>query len=125
MATVTAQQFTRELRAAEKGGLAQEVAKELGKQAQLAVGHIVGRHLSGPRGGAHTLGVVTSRLRSSVRATTPVVNGTRIECSIGTNVSYAGVHEFGFNGTVSVRAHQRRLRCERNRKRQRRIERGF
>lgn len=36
--------------------------------------------------------------------------GDRIEGTVGTNVIYAGVHEFGFNGQVSVAGHTRNVR---------------
>jgi phage gpG-like protein len=32
-----------------------------------------------------------------------------IEATVGTNLSYAAVHEYGFDGSVSVRAHMRHM----------------
>lgn len=58
--------------------------------------------------GPNTLGVVTNRLRSSVRPSKAVAIHDRIISSIGSNVRYAGVHEFGFQGVVQVRAFTRR-----------------
>jgi phage gpG-like protein len=43
----------------------------------------------------HRLGIVTNRLRSSLRATAPVVSGLECTTSIGSNVKYAPLHEFG------------------------------
>lgn len=51
------------------------------------------------------LGVVTGRLRQSVRTTKPQINGDQVTTSIGSNVSYAALHEFGFSGLVKVKAH--------------------
>lgn len=34
--------------------------------------------------------------------------------TVGTNVSYAAVHEYGFNGTVTIRAHQRKRKSQAN-----------
>ena len=59
----------------------------------ITVGYIQSRKLS--QRGSNTLAVRSNRLRGSVRATKPVINGTSISSSIGTNVKYAAVHEFG------------------------------
>lgn len=56
------------------------------------------------------LGVVTNRLRKSMRTTLPQVNpaaGT-VSISMGSNVSYYAGHEFGFRGRVQVKQHTRR-----------------
>lgn len=47
----------------------------------------------------------TSRLQRNIDA---VIAGN--EVSIGTNVEYAAVHNFGFKGTVQVAAHKRTIR---------------
>jgi phage gpG-like protein len=75
---------------------------------ELTVGHLQATKLS--RRGPRTLGVRTNRLRLSVR-TSParVTEGIRITSSIGSNVEYFAVHEFGFHGTVTVRQHARRI----------------
>lgn len=52
------------------------------------------------------LGVITGRLRRSARGTDPQISGSTVTTSIGSNVSYAAAHEFGFKGTVKVRAHE-------------------
>lgn len=54
------------------------------------------------------LGVKTGLLRKSLRWTRPEISGDTVTGSIGTNVKYAGVHEFGFSGTVKVRPHSRK-----------------
>jgi phage gpG-like protein len=53
------------------------------------------------------LGIVTRRLSTSLRRSAAVISGDTISARIGTNVKYFGIHEFGFNGTVAVRAHAR------------------
>jgi phage gpG-like protein len=74
---------------------------------KLTVSAIVSEKLS--RRGPTTLGVVSNRLRPSIRATRAVISAGGITASIGSNVIYAGVHEFGFDGNVRVRTHARRL----------------
>ena len=82
------------------------VARAMDVENELTVGDIDARKLS--RRGPKTLGVRTNRLRSSIRAKQTVVTGLTAQSSIGSNVVYAGAHEFGFSGTVPVRAHTRR-----------------
>lgn len=94
-----------------KGGkfpaeMSQGIARAMDYRNQLTVGHIQERKLS--QRGTKTLGVVTNRLRGSVRASRATVSGTTVESTIGSNVRYAAVHEYGFRGTVSVKAHTRR-----------------
>ncbi len=60
--------------------------------------------LSGP-----VLKVRTGILRSSVNFSGPRETATGVTGSVGTKVRYAAVHEFGFHGTVSVRAHLRQI----------------
>lgn len=84
------------------------IARALDLENELTVGHIVAKKLS--RRGPRTLGVVTNRLRPSVRRTDAVVTDKTIESAIGTNVIYAGAHEFGFVGVVTVREHRARNR---------------
>ena len=45
-------------------------------------------------------------LRDTLRENKAVVEGTQVISSIGSNVKYAGVHEFGFSGTQHVEAHR-------------------
>lgn len=61
-------------------------------------------YLSGPR--PAKLDRVTSRLYGSV--TSHVTrNATSVIGRVGSNLKYAAYHEFGFHGTVNVRAHSR------------------
>jgi len=56
------------------------------------------------------LGVVTGRLRKALWASEPRMDGpAAIVQRLGANVSYFGVHEFGYSGRVQVRGHTRRL----------------
>lgn len=73
--------------------MAEAVGRAMDQQNQFTIGHIVSRKLS--QRGPTTLGVVTGRLRGSVRASRASVSTSAVESSIGTNVSYAGAHEFG------------------------------
>lgn len=72
----------------------------------------------------HKLGVRTNRLRSSIRATAPRIEGNSVVSEIGTNVVYARVHEFGFDGKVPIFQHQVRsfLRRVAGKKRRRRVK---
>jgi phage gpG-like protein len=54
------------------------------------------------------LRVRTGTLRSSIN-TKIDESATSVTATIGTNVKYAAVHEFGFHGTVTVRAHLRHI----------------
>lgn len=64
--------------------------------------------LSGPR--PKFLGVVTNRLRSSITVSAPQQEGNAYFAKIGTNVKYAGIHERGFVGPVSVPGHTRKTK---------------
>ena len=82
------------------------MATALDLENQLTVGHIVSTKLS--QRGPKTLGVVTNRLRGSSRASKTEIKGSELRGGIGTNVPYAGVHEYGYKGTVQIPAHRRR-----------------
>lgn len=65
-------------------------------------GHVKDKKLSG-----QVLKVQTGRLRRSINFRVGE-SETGIEATVGTNVEYARVHEFGFKGTVNVKAHMRK-----------------
>ena len=90
------------------GAMAQAIAAALDTRNQVVVGHIVATKLTsaGPR----FLNRRTSTLARSIRATRARVAGRDIASAIGTNVRYAGVHEFGFKGSVNVPAFTRKNR---------------
>lgn len=80
------------------------LARGLARGLQYASGIAQREFLSGPR--PAKLGVRTGRLRNSI--STEVIAGKQtLRGRIGSNVSYAAIHEFGFHGTVNVQAHQR------------------
>jgi phage gpG-like protein len=53
------------------------------------------------------LQVRTGRLRRSINIKVDD-SGTKVVGTVGTNVEYAAVHEYGFHGAVTVREHLRR-----------------
>jgi phage gpG-like protein len=55
------------------------------------------------------LKVRTGVLRSSINFRGPEETATGVTGSVGTKVKYARVHEFGFHGTVNVKAHIRQV----------------
>lgn len=98
-------------RLGDAGYLMDAVRREMDTQNQFTVDAIAEKRLSG-KGPfpveQHRLGERTHRLRPSLRRTNSVVTGGAVEGSIGTNVEYAGVHEFGFEGEVTVAGHARK-----------------
>lgn len=94
--------------------------------AAIALGHITRERffgkgpfpvIEGKLGVGHKRG---GRLRQSLRwnstglpgkttgGTPSIISGGTVTASMGSNVEYFGAHEFGFNGSVTVRAHTRR-----------------
>ena len=91
------------------------IALGMDKANQFAVGAIQKDHLTGqgpfpPE--EHKLGIRTSRLRGSVYATTATVSGTTVTSSIGSNVIYAAIHEFGGRVHHPARQVKTRLRTD-------------
>jgi phage gpG-like protein len=89
------------------------IARGMDKAAALTVSDIQQKRLTGegPFPAIEgRLGVVTNRLRGSSRFTPARIEGAAVHQTIGTNVGYAHVHEFGFNGQVSVPAHRRKVK---------------
>lgn len=87
--------------------LMRDVAAAIDLENELTVGHIQAQRMS--RRGPETLGVVTNRLRLSLRPSKAEIREDSVDSSIGSNVGYMGPHEFGFQGLVTVRAHERRV----------------
>ena len=70
------------------------------------IAQVLDKYLSGPR--PERLGVVSNTLRSSISDGSQVTQeGNITTITVGTNVKYAPIHEFGFHGTVEVPAHKR------------------
>lgn len=88
-------------RLGDDAGLLAAVARELDNQTQLTVGHIVKTRLRG-KGPfpveQHRLGERSHLLWKSLRGTKAVISGNAVTSSIGSNLAYAGIHEFG--GTI-------------------------
>lgn len=85
---------------------------ELDATNQIVLGAVLAKHFTGqgPFAAAdHRLGVVTNRLRSSMRTTLATVEEGGLSFQIGSNVEYFGAHEFGFQGAVAVAGHSRRI----------------
>lgn len=85
-----------------------KIAQAIDDQNQNTIAHIDLNYLRGPR--PQKLGVVSTRLSRSLNAPPSRTTTTTVESSIGTNVEYAGVHEYGFDGQVTVRPHTRKDR---------------
>jgi len=91
----------------DQDGYARAMARAMDKQNQLTIRRIQQGHLSGPTT-ASSLSWRTRLLIHSVNASKPIIQGTGITSTIGSNVIYAKRHEFGFDGDENVRAHMRR-----------------
>jgi phage gpG-like protein len=90
------------------------IAKTLDLQLALTVGQIQAKRLTGrgpfdPVEGR--LGVRTNRLRSSLYAAPAQIQGNTISASIGSNVRYAGLHEFGATVTKTTKPGSIRLKA--------------
>jgi phage gpG-like protein len=83
------------------------IARAMDKENELTVGHVAKNYLTGPR--PEKLGVRTNRLRLSIRRSAAVIEGQSVTSTIGTNVEYAAIHEYGFTGSVDVKAHARAI----------------
>jgi phage gpG-like protein len=88
----------------------QGIRKALNYELGLAVGYIQRKKLS--QRGPTTLGVRTNRLRSSVWQQPAAIAGDVIVAAIGSNVRYAGVHEFGGTFTRTSKAGSVRLKAD-------------
>lgn len=83
--------------------LAKSVVRAMNRVTIGVQAHVKADKLSG-----QVLHVQTGTLRRSINREVRV-NGGEIEGIVGTNVEYAAAHEYGFHGTVTVRAHIRRI----------------
>ena len=92
------------------------MGRALNKSGPMIVGNAVKYRFTAERGpfpiGDAKLGRVTGRLRQSITNTKPQINtgSNEVTMGFGSNVKYFGVHEFGFDGPVNVKAHQRKGR---------------
>ncbi|MDR3405120.1 MAG: hypothetical protein P4L99_21680 [Chthoniobacter sp.] len=99
------------------------IGRGLNKGLALASGEIIRHRFTGEGpfpASEGRLGVRSNRLRNSIRwnvtgipgresgGEPSQIEGNTISGSVGTNVKYMGVHEFGFDGDVQVRPHARK-----------------
>lgn len=100
------------------------VGKGLNAAGPIIVGNAVKYRFTSERGpfpvGESKLGRVTGRLRQSISNTKPQIDPSSGEITMGFGsnvgglgggaapVKYFGIHEFGFSGSVNVKAHTRR-----------------
>jgi phage gpG-like protein len=94
-------------------GLGRALVPAMDRQNQAAIAHISKFRMRGNNkqpwpASMGILGIRTARLWKSLRASQAVATGAHVSSGIGTNVQYAGAHEFGFNGTVQVAPHTRK-----------------
>lgn len=89
------------------------IARGMDKSLPIVAGNIQANRLTGIGPfpiEEHKLGEVTTHLRASVRWTEAKIEGETVTGSIGSNVRYAAVHEFGFEGDVEVKPFFRKNR---------------
>jgi phage gpG-like protein len=87
------------------------IARAMDQENQLTIGEIKTKHLTGNGPfpvDEHRLGRVTGRLRGSINASESQINGNQVDSSIGSNVKYAAIHEFG--GTIPIPARKQTIR---------------
>jgi phage gpG-like protein len=90
------------------GRAGRAIARALDLQNELTIGYAQKNKMSGPRPG--TLGVISNQLRSHLRRNDATVSDGVVDASIGDNMAYAAVHEFGFDGEVTVKSFVRKQR---------------
>lgn len=91
----------------ESPGLRDRVRAAVDQSATQLQGTVKAAYLHGPR--PTRLGVKTGRLTRSINIQ-PLDEPGAVGASVGTNVSYGRVWEFGFSGVEHVSAHTRRVR---------------
>jgi len=93
----------------DQDGFARACARTMDYENQLTVTQIQAQHLSGPTTDS-SLSVRTNRLRGSINASKAVILGTGVASTIGSNVVYAPIHEFGGVIQRTVKAGSVKLR---------------
>lgn len=102
---VDAERILAKLRGAE-GRLQANLQRVITRQSIELQGRVKERKLTG-----QVLHVRTGTLRRSINRRVEA-RGSDVVATVGTNVHYAHVHEYGFTGTVLVREHVRRSRAQ-------------
>ena len=104
------------LRGLQPEAMQRAIAAGMTEGAQIVAGMVTEQRLTG-KGPfpveQHRLGVITGRLRQSLRAAPARIEGDRVIVSIGSPVGYAAAHEFGFDGTVTIKEHTRQAHLRR------------
>lgn len=105
-------------RLADTAGLKTAIGREMDAQNDLTIGHISTARMRGNNNkpfpvSDHKLGIRSAKLVQSIHATKSVATGDGVQSSIGSNIKYAGIHEFG--GTIKrvLLAGSVRLRTDR------------
>ena len=84
-----------------------EDVKGFGTQILNSVGRVTAAVTSVVGTVTTTAAIVTGRLRQSLHSSPARIEGDKVIVSIGSAVEYAAAHEFGFEGDVTVREHER------------------
>lgn len=87
----------------DRPGMMRAIARTMDVQNHLTIAHISSARMRGNNNkpfpvSEHKLGIRSALLSKSIRATKSTVQGDTVTSSIGSNVKYAGIHEFG--GTI-------------------------
>jgi phage gpG-like protein len=95
------------------------VAQALDRENELTIAHISSVRMRGNNGKPfpaelHVLGIRTARYVKSLRRSNARVSESQVESSIGSNVKYAGIHEFGGVIKVGARKGTARLRTDKS-----------
>ena len=88
-------------------------APELKSNLGQSIGRLVlmlQRNVKADKLSGQVLRVKTGRLRRSINSRTENIGDTNPSGTVGTNVAYARAHEFGFTGSVTVKAHLRTIK---------------
>lgn len=96
--------------------MAQAIRGAMDIQNQATVTHILATRMSGKGpypAEQHRLGRVTSRYAQSLQAFPAQIEGDQVISSIGSNVKYAAIHEFGAEFQRTVKPGTVRLRTDR------------
>jgi phage gpG-like protein len=89
------------------------IAAAMDLENQNTIAHAVQKYLNFPQHEppvAIGLRHITGRLIRSVNASKATVVGQRVQSAIGSNVVYAAVQEFGYEGEQHIPAHKRRVK---------------
>lgn len=95
---IDARAFSLAQRIKDVPGAMRAAATVMDQENQFTVGHIQATYLSFPKTGpsqAIGLRVQTNRLRGALRASKAIASPEGVTSSIGSNVTYAAIHEFG------------------------------